>query len=210
MGTGRGRGGRRRGSRGGQVCRGRGQEEQHREKAGDGKSSREHDESKRDALTEGKRVWPSVRAWCATGRGPWERTSWDPCAHVRLWSSCPARARVSGYAPVHLQPSRVSPHPFCMCGSSRLSLCTWSCAHVCARFPCPCVRSPCTCARARVSGRTSLSVCVRARAPARAPAAGGVSVCGGGRGWGTQGRAWAGWAGAAAARRGAGVLSAES
>ena len=40
--------------------------------------------------------------------------------------------------------------------------------------------------------------------------AGGVSVCGGGPGPGTPGQAWVWWAGAAAERRRAGVLSAES
>ena len=82
-----------------------------------------------------------------------------------------------------------------------LAVCAFA-MHLCGSLgghasACVCV---CVCARA----------CARSRARSSAQVAGGVSVCGGGPGTGTPGQAWVWWAGAAAERLRAGVLSAES
>ena len=84
--------------------------------------------------------------------------------------------------PVHLQPSCMSQHAFCMCGSRRLSSCAW----LCVPSPCTCVgpwedMPPPVC--------VCVCVCVRARvhARARAPVRKWLVVClcvEGGRGQG--------------------------
>ena len=158
LGRGRGRDGKRRGSHGGQVLRERGQGEEHREKAGDRKSQAEH-KMRREILLEGKICVSECARLAWNGKGVHGNVQVEICAQV---PSCSHRLHVEVCTPpVHVQPSCMSQHAFCMCGSRRLSSCTWLC-----------VPSPCTCVGPweDMPPPVCVYVCVRARVHARARA----------------------------------------